>query len=89
MSPERHTCPAHAAYGLAVALAFTLGVTAGVAAGVAVMASQAAPVAAREPMPADFRTRFSIMERHHNLNLKRQLLLLKKFVPADEWDDVP
>jgi hypothetical protein len=89
MSPERHTCPAHAAYGLAVALAFTLGVTAGVAAGVAVMASQAAPEAARERMPDDFGRRFGVMERGHDLMIKRQLFLLKKFAPDDDSWDVP
>ncbi len=71
-------CPAHAAYGLAVALALALGFAAG-------WLTHAPP---QEPLPAQFGARFRQVEENTKTLISRQRTILKRLVPdEDSWGD--
>jgi len=80
MSASR-PCPAHTVYGLAVALAFGLGLFTGIA-----CCSGRPRPAEQQALPDDFGRRFGTVEHGVKLLIKRQIHLLKRAAPQEEWD---
>jgi hypothetical protein len=93
MSASRCTpCPAHAAYGIAVALALGLGLFAGITfcwATPGAPGTPAAGAAGNEPLPVNFPQRFDNLEKNACDLVKRQALMLKRMVPDEEWNHTP